>query len=119
MRIGLTPPIAGTGDAHQTRILAVLHIADQLAVFDQHVLGRGCPFIINRDGAAPVGDRAVIQHRYTLGGDLLAHQPCKGRGSFTVEIALQPMANRLMQQNAGPAGAEDHVHHAGGGGLCL
>src|SRR5207244_4352491 len=36
------------------------------------------------------------------------------RGAFTVEIALEAVADRLVEQDAGPARAEDDRHRAGG-----
>ncbi len=40
--IALPPPVAGGGHTHQAGVLAVLHIANQNAVFDQHIaLARG------------------------------------------------------------------------------
>ena len=48
--------------------------------------------------------------------DALAHEPGKGRGLLAVEIPLQPMTHRLVQQHAGPAGAEHNRRLAGGRG---
>ncbi len=49
----------------------------------------------------------------TPGGDLLAHQAGEGGRLLAVEVALEPVADRLVQHHAGPAGAEHHVHLAG------
>src|SRR5690606_5165626 len=35
--IALAPSVAGGRDAHQARVLPILHVADQSAVLDQHV----------------------------------------------------------------------------------
>ena len=43
------PSVARWGNPHQPRILAVLHIAHQTPVFDQHIAGRGRAFVIDRD----------------------------------------------------------------------
>ena len=40
----------------------------------------------------------------------------KDRGATPVEIAFQPMADRFMQQDARPAGAEHHRQHPRRGG---
>lgn len=40
----------------------------------------------------------------------------KDRGATPVEIAFQPMADRFMQQDARPAGAEHHWQHPRRGG---
>ena len=63
-----------------------------------------------------VGDGAVVDHGDALGRDLLAHQAGEGRGFLAVEIAFEPVADRLVQHDAGPAGAEHHIHFAGRSG---
>ena len=75
--IGFAAAIAGRGNPHKSRVLPVLHIADQHAVLDQHILGRGRAFVINRDRPAPIRQRAVIQHRHAFGRDALPHEACK------------------------------------------
>ena len=116
MGIALAPAVAGRLHVHQPRVLAVLHVADQDAVLDQHgAVGRRA-LVVDRQRAAPRRHGAVVDHGDALGRDLLAHQPCKSRGLLAVEIAFEPVADRFMQHHAGPAGAEHHVHFAGGGG---
>ncbi len=46
-------------------------------------------------------------------GDALAHQAGEGRGLLAVEVAFEPVADRLVQHHARPAGAEHDVHLAG------
>jgi hypothetical protein len=106
MGVAFAPPVAGGRHAHQARVLPVLHVAHEDAVLDQHGLARRRALVVHGDRAAPVGDRAVVEHRHAGGGDALAHQPGEGRLLLAVEIALQPVADRLVQQDAGPAGAE-------------
>ena len=48
-----------------------------------------------------------------LAATLLAHQAGKGRRLLAIEVAFQPVADRFVQHDAGPAGAEHHVHLAG------
>jgi hypothetical protein len=112
--IGITLPaaVAGRLHAHQSGILPVLHVADQLAVLDQHVVGRRRALVVDGDRAAAVVDRAVIDHGNALGRDLLAEQPGEGRRLLAVEVAFQAMADRLMQHDARPAGGEHDVHRA-------
>ena len=113
MRIALAAAIAGGGHAHQPGILPILQEPNQDAIFNQ----RGAPawraFIIHRQAAAPIWHSAVIYHVHAGGGDTLAKQAGKGGCLFAVVIAFQPMADRFMQQNAGPAGAEHHFHLSG------
>ena len=116
MRVGLAAAVARGLHAHQARGLTVLHVAHEDPVLDQHVAARGRALVVHGDGAAPVRDGAVVEHGDALGRDLLAHQPGEGGGLLAVEVALQPVTHRLVQENPGPAWAEGHVHHAGGRG---
>ncbi len=82
MSIGFAASIAGSFHAHQAGVLAILHIIDEFAVFDQHgAIGRGA-FVINGQRTPALGNRAVIDDRDTLGGNLLSKQTGKGRGLF-------------------------------------
>ena len=113
MGVALAAAVAGRLHVHQPGVLAVLHVADEDAVLDQHgAVGRRA-LVVDRQRAAPRGDRAVIDHGDALGGDLLAHQPGESRSLLAVEIALEAVADGLVQHHAGPAGAEHDVHFAG------
>ena len=115
-RIALAAAVAGRLHAHQPRVLAVLHVADQDAVLDQHrAVGRRA-LVVDGERTAPRRHGAVVDHGDALGRDLLAHQAREGRGLLAVEVAFEAVADRLMQHHAGPAGAEHDVHFAGGGG---
>ena len=46
-------------------------------------------------------------------GHALADAARERRGALAVEVALEPVADGLVQQDAGPAGAEHHGHGAG------
>ena len=63
--------------------------------------------------AATLRHGAVIHHRDALGGYLLAEQPGKGGGLLAVEIALEPVADGLVQHHARPAGRQDDVERPG------
>ncbi len=72
VREGLAPRVAGERHFHQARVQAVLQVAAQHAVFDQHVaLGRGA-FVVDRERAAPARQRAVVHHRDAGRSDALA-----------------------------------------------
>ncbi len=112
MGIAFASAIASGLDAHQARILPVLHIAFQHAVLDQHgAAGRGA-FIIKAQGAAAIGDRAVINDRHAPGGDLLAHLAGEGGRALAVEIALQAVTHRFVQQDGRPARAKHDLPFA-------
>ena len=111
MGIAFPPSVPRGGDAHQPRVLPVLHIAHKDAILDQHVLLAWRAFVVDRDRPAPVGNGPVIQHRHAPRGDLFAHEARKGACALAVEIALKPVAYRLVQQDSRPAIAEHHIHH--------
>ena len=48
-----------------------------------------------------------------LAATRLAQHAGEDRGLLAVEVALEAVAHRLMQQDAGPAGSQQHVHLAG------
>ncbi len=113
MGIALAAAVAGRLHVHQPRVLPVLHVADEDTILDQHgAVGRRT-LVVDGERATPRGHGAVIDHRDALGRDLLAHQPCEGRGLLAVEVAFEAMADGFMQHHAGPAGAQHHVHFAG------
>jgi hypothetical protein len=77
----------------------------------------GIAFVVDAERAAPVGDGAVIDHGDALGGHALADAAGEGGAALAVEVTLEAVANRLVQQDAGPAGAQHHRHFAGRGRL--
>ena len=48
----------------QARVQAVLHVAAQHAVLDQHGALRGRALVVDGERAAPAGERAVVHHRH-------------------------------------------------------
>ena len=114
MCIGFAPPIAGGVNAHQPRILPVLHITFQDAIFDQYIPAAWRAFIINSNRAATIGNRAIINDGNAFGGNLLANASTKDRCAFAVKIAFQPMSNRFMKHDTGPACAKNYFHLACG-----
>ena len=113
-RVGeaLAAAVAGRLDAHQPGVQPVLDIALEDAVLDQHVaLGRRA-LVVDGERAAAVADRAVVDHGDAGRRDPLADPAGESRRALAVEIALEAVADRLVQQHAGPAGAEHHRHLA-------
>ncbi len=112
---GLAAAVAGDRHAHQAGIHHVLHVAGEDAVLDQHgALGR-VALVVDRQRAAAIGQRAVVHHGDPLGRDLLADAPRERRATLAVEVPLEAVADRLVEQDARPAGAEHHRHGAGRG----
>ena len=69
-----------------------------------------------RERAAALGDRAVVDHRHTGSADPLADLAGESARALAVEIAFEAVADRFVQQHAGPAGAEQYGHFASRGG---
>ncbi|CDI07656.1 conserved protein of unknown function [Agrobacterium pusense] len=111
--ITLTATVAGGRRTHQPGVLAVLHVAHQPAVLDQHVVtGRGA-FIVHGQRAAAAVDSAVVHHGHAGRGDHFAHQAGECGRLLAVEIAFQTVTHGLMQHHTRPAGAQHHIHGAG------
>src|SRR5690606_26990767 len=103
----------GRRNAHQPRVEPVLHISLENAVLDEDIFLRWRTLVVDAErAAAPAPDGAckapVVDHGDAWCCDALADPPGKGARTLAIEIALQPVTDRLMQQHAGPAGAEQH-----------
>src|SRR5262249_47573700 len=113
MSIALPATIACGLHAHQARVVAILHVADEDAVLDQHgATGRGA-LVVDRERAASLRDGTVVDNGDTLRRNALSHQTGECRGLPTVEPPCEPGPARLVQQDAGPAGGKHHVHLSG------
>ena len=114
-RVGvrLAPSVAGRLHAHEPGVEPVLHVAGEDAVLDQHGAPGRCALVVDVERAAAIRDRPVVDDRDQLRGDLLPHAPGEGRGALAVEVALEPVADRLVQENPRPARPEDDRHRAG------
>jgi hypothetical protein len=75
----------------------------------------GVAFVVHVERAAAVGHGAVVDDG-DLAGDLLADEAGEGGGLLAVEVGFEAVADGFVQQDAGPAGAEDDFHLAGGSG---
>src|SRR5262245_45543506 len=113
MGVTLATAIARERHTHQTGIQAVLQVAAQDAVLDQHrPTGRGA-FVVNVERPAPTRQRPVIDHRDRGGRHLLADAAAEGRDLFAIEVSLQTMTDSLVQQDTGPTRPEDNIEIAG------
>ncbi|MNQ20466.1 hypothetical protein D3C85_335550 [compost metagenome] len=113
MRVGLATAVAGARHPHQAGVQLVLHVALEYAVLDQRgALGRRA-FVIHAERTTAAGQGAVVDDGAQTRGDLLAHAPAVGGTALAIEVAFQAMADRLVQQHPGPAGAHHHRQGAG------
>ena len=102
MGIGLPSPVAGGFHSHQMRIVFVLHVTREDASIDEDRTFRGCAFIIDVQRTTPICDGAVVNHRTNWRCDAFTHTPGKCGGAFAVEVALESVADGLVQQNTRP-----------------
>ena len=113
MRVALAAAVAGRRHLHEPGVQPVLQVAAQDAVLDEHGAAGRRALVVHVERAAPVRDRAVVHHGHQLGGHLLAEAAREGRHALAVEVALEAVADRLVEQDARPAGAEHDGHGAG------
>jgi len=116
VRIALAAAVARGLHSHEPRVEAILQIAAQDAVLDQHRTPGRRSLVVDVERATPLGDRAVVDHGDAGSRDSLADAAGEGRGLLAVEVALESVAHGLVQQDPRPAGAEHHIHGAGGAG---
>src|SRR5690606_18975590 len=93
--VAFAPARTSRRDAGEARVQAILQIAFENAVFDQHRALSRRAFIVDGERAAPVFERAVIHNCYTGRRDALPDHARKSAGAFTVEVALEPVADGL------------------------
>ena len=110
MGIAFAAAVAGGPGFHQPRVHAVLQVAGEDAILDQHSALRRMAFIVYVEAAAAAVQRAVIQHCYALGRHPLSDAAAKGAAALAVEITLQPVSDGLVDQHTGPSSAQHHVH---------
>ena len=99
----LTSAVACRLDLHQPGVEPVLHEADENAVLDQHRPIAGRSLVVDRQRAAPVIYRAVVNDGNLARRDAFAHQFGEDTGFLAVEVTLQAVPDRLMEQDAWPS----------------
>ncbi len=69
--------------------------------------------VVEIERAAPVDERSVIDDGHAPCGDALADAARKCARALAVEVTLEAVTDRLVQQDARPAVAQHHRHVAG------
>ena len=114
MRVGFAPAVAGRLHVHQPRILAVLHVADEDAVLDQHGLVGRRAFVVDRQRAAPRlrWCRHPARSRpWRRPADPSARQ--RPRCLLRLKSPSRPCPTASCSITPGQPGAEHHIHFAG------
>ncbi len=91
-------------------------VALEDSVLDEDVFLGGRAFVVDVKGAAAVGHGSVIDDGDLGAGDALADEAGEGGGLFAVEVGFEAVADGFVEEDSGPAGAEDDFHVSGGGG---
>src|SRR5207245_3377791 len=94
-----------------------LNISAQGPALDARRAPGHVPLVVDVEAAPAVRDRPVVHERYAGRGDALPHPPGKGRSALAVEVALEPVAHRFVEEDPRPARSEDDRHRPGRGGL--
>ena len=110
--ITLAPSVAGIRHSHQPRRQLVGQVSLQDALFDQHRVCRRVALVIHVERAAPSRHGAVVHHRALVAGHAPPHHLRERRRLLAIEVRLQPVPDRLMQQHARPSRSEHHFHLA-------
>src|SRR3546814_1301066 len=108
----LAAAVAGRRDAHQPGIEAIVDIALEDSVLDKGVALGGRALVVDGERPAACADGADVDHGDARRRDPFADPPREGGAALAVEIAFETMADRFVEQQAGPAGAEYHGHFA-------
>ena len=103
--VAFAASVAGGRDAHQPRVLAVLHIADRMPSRSGVLLRRRALVV---DGDGPRRSGMVPSSSTVTPGAAMRWpiRPAKARLALAVEVALQPVADGFVQQDTGPARAQ-------------
>src|SRR5438034_11525992 len=71
--------------------------------------------LISIQRTAPPWHGAVVHDRAFFASDAFADEPSKSGCLFTIKIGFQSMADRFVQEHAGPAGTKHNFHFTGRG----
>src|SRR3984893_162399 len=112
MRKTLSSAVPGWGGAEEARIHAVLHIAFENPVLDEDSIIRRRTLIVYGQRATPVGHCPVVDDRHTLARDALPDHSGESRRLLAVEVAFEPVADRLVQHDPRPPRPQDDGHLA-------
>ncbi len=112
--VALAAAVAREGGLHQAAVQAILEVAAQDPVLDEDRPTRGAPLVVHGQAAPSAEERAVIDHGDTGCSHALTDPARERRQPLAVEIPLEPVPHRLVQQDPGPARAEDDGHGARG-----
>src|SRR5438270_2150704 len=71
--------------------------------------------VVHIKGTAAAADGAVVNDRAEFARDLLTDTAAERGNPLAIEIRLEPVPHRLVQENSRPARSQNDGHLAGGG----
>src|SRR5690606_3247708 len=80
---------------------------------DQYITLGGIALVIDMQGATAAFERTVIHNGDARGGYPLPDTAREYARALAIEVALEAVTDRLVQQDAGPAGTQHDRHFAG------
>ena len=113
MLVVLPPPVARRPQMKGLRREVIVHVAAQDAILDEHVARWRVALVIHIDAPAARRQQAIVHDGAERRGHPVAHPVAVVRGLLPVEVGLESVADRLVQQNARVAVAEHHRHRTG------
>ena len=93
---------------------AIVHVAAEHPVLDQDAPRRLHPLVVDVDRAARLEERRVVDDGAELARDALADLAGVVARPLPVEVRLEPVADRFVEEDAAVAGGEDDLHLPGG-----
>ena len=97
-----------------TRAQAVVHVADQLSLLDERRARRLVALVVDVDRAAALEHRRVVDDRAQLARHPFADAARIVTRPLAIEVRLEPVPYRLVEQDAAVARRQDDLHLSGG-----
>src|SRR5207247_4800620 len=92
-----------------------LHVAAEGPLVDEEGSAGRRPLVVHVEGSPTVREGPVVDDGDQVRSDPVAEAPAEGGDALSVEVALEPVTDRLVKEDSWPAGAENHRHRPGRG----
>ena len=113
MIVALPPSVPGQRRLHEPCAQPILQIALQDTLLDQNRPVSGIALVVHIQRSAAEWNRSIIDHGAKLRSHFMADQAGKCRRLLSIEVGLETVTNRLVQEDAWPARTQHHFHRAG------
>jgi hypothetical protein len=109
----LAPPVAAGREAIVLGAQAVVHVPGERPVLDEDRPAGLVPFVVDVDRAAALEERGVVDHGAEIARDARPDLAGVVARALAVEIGLQAVAHRFVEQDAAVARSQDDLHLPG------